>query len=83
MGRCRRFWHCPPWSVRLLNAQNELSQTKEERVAAFADHLKRMKELKQRSDAIADVDSAAVVIRSAGTWYVAEAERWLLRERAR
>lgn len=75
------------WSVRWLHAQRNLSKTKEERIAAFVDHQKRMKELR---------DNVAKILVAGGKfapypasegpateWYLAEAELWLLRERGK
>ena len=78
------------WSVRRLNAQRDLSANKDERIAAFADHQKRMKELKEKAIRLVGegkggfmtpADSA--VAAPAADWYLAEAELWLLQERGK
>ncbi len=74
-------------SVRWLHSQRDLSATKDERIAAFADHQKRMKELRDKVTALVGdgkggfmtpADSA--VAAPAADWYLAEAELWLLQE---
>jgi hypothetical protein len=72
------------WSVRWLHAQRDLSETKEARVAAFADHVKRMKQLREQVKLLVGDGSGGLLDASedpASEWYLAEAELWLLKER--
>jgi hypothetical protein len=72
------------WSVRWLHAQRDLSTTKEERIAAFADHVKRMKDLHEQVVLVVGNGSGGILPaseRPAADWYLAEAELWLLKER--
>jgi hypothetical protein len=78
------------WSVRWLNAQRDLSETKDERTAAFADHAKRMKELKAIVTILVGdgkggfmTPADAAIAEPAAEWYLAEAEVWLLKERGK
>jgi hypothetical protein len=69
------------WSVRWLQAQRALSQTKEERLAAYVSHQKRMRALR---DTIKDLGNFVIPAEvPSGEWYLAEAELWLLKERGK
>jgi hypothetical protein len=71
------------WSVRWLHAQRDLSETKDERIAAFADHQRRMKQLRESVRTLVGDGSGGLLDASeapAAEWYLAEAELWLLRE---
>jgi hypothetical protein len=74
------------WSVRWMQAQDDLSETKEQRIAAFVDHQKRMKELLANVKTIVG-DSKGGILRAsevpAAEWYLAEADLWLLKEQAK
>jgi hypothetical protein len=72
------------WSVRWLHAQRDLAKTKEERIAAFVAHEKRMKDVRQQTITLVGDGSGGLLAASeapAADWYVAEAELWLLQER--
>ena len=72
------------WSVRWLQAQRDLSETDDERIAAFADHDKRMKQLREAVKLLVGDGSGGLLPASdapAAEWYLAEAELWLLKER--
>jgi hypothetical protein len=72
------------WSVRWLHAQRDLSETKEARVAAFTDHVKRMKQLREQVKLLVGDGSGGLLDpreSPASEWYLAEAELWLLKER--
>jgi hypothetical protein len=74
------------WSVRWLEAQRDLSATKDERIAAFADHHKRMKELHANVQFMVAGGNYGLLPESAvpeSEWYLAEAELWLLKERGK
>ncbi len=78
------------WSLRWLHAQRDLSETKEERMAAFADHHTRMKELRVMVTTLVGdgkgglmTPADAAVAAPAAAWYLAEAELWLLTERGK
>jgi hypothetical protein len=78
------------WSVRWLHAQRDLSENKDERIAAFAEHHKRMKELQATfTTLIGDgkggflTPADAAVAGPAVEWYLAEAEMWLQKERGK
>jgi hypothetical protein len=78
------------WSVRWLDAQRELSATKDERIAAFETHQKRMKDLRATVKMVAGTDTGRnddgilqAWQNSAAEWYLAEAELWLLKERGK
>ena len=74
------------WSARWMQSQDDLSETKEQRIAAFVDHQKRMKELLANVKTIVG-DGKGGILRAyevpAAEWYLAEAELWLLKERAK
>jgi hypothetical protein len=72
------------WSVRWLHAQRDLSETKEARIAAFAGHVKRMKQLREQVKLLVGDGSGGLLDpfeAPAAEWYLAEAELWLLKER--
>lgn len=72
------------WSVRWLDAQRDLGDTREARIAAFADHVKRMKRLREQVKLLVGDGSGGLLDASAAPaaeWYLAEAERCLLKER--
>jgi hypothetical protein len=74
------------WSVRWMQAQDDLSDTKEQRIASFVDHQKRMKELLANVKTIVGDGKGGILRASevpAAEWYLAEAELWLLKERAK
>jgi hypothetical protein len=74
------------WSVRWLRAQYELSDTREEKIAAGADHQKRMKQLREAVRTIVG-DGGGGILQAADNpaaeWYLAEADLWLLKEQAK
>jgi glucose/arabinose dehydrogenase len=71
------------WSVRWMQAQRDLSATKEERIAALMDHQKRMKDLLTNVKIVVG-DGRGGILRAsevpAAEWYLAEADLWLLKE---
>ena len=74
------------WSVRWLQAQRELSTTKEQRTAAFVDHDNRMKQLREAVKTLVGDGNSGLLQASeapAAEWYLAEAELWLLKERGK
>jgi hypothetical protein len=74
------------WSVRWLDAQRELSATPEARIAAYTDHQKRMKQLKETVTLLVGDGSGGLLDASAAPaadWYLAEAELWLLKEQGK
>ncbi len=78
------------WSVRWLHAQRDLSETNDERIAAYADHHKRMQELQETFTALIGDGKGGFITRAdsavaapAVQWYRAEAELWLLKERGK
>jgi len=74
------------WSVRWLHAQRDLSETKDERIAAFVDHHKRMQELTANVKLLVGGGNSGLLQDHeipAAEWYLAEAELWLLKERGR
>ena len=70
------------WSVRLLNAQRDMSDQKEKQVAALEEHFKRMQTLQKKLAPLAPglLPQGETL---AAAWYVAEAEVWLAREKAK
>lgn len=64
------------WSVRLLQAQRDLSPKHENQVAALEAHLKRMTELKEVIKQLSR-DLMPVIHVSEVEWYRLEAEIWL------
>jgi multidrug resistance efflux pump len=71
------------WSVRWLNAQREMSDKKEDYMAALEAHLKRMKELQQRVAEMTKNGLASSLDISAVEFHRTEAELWLAREKAK
>jgi hypothetical protein len=74
------------WSVRWLHAQRDLSETKEQKMTAFVDHHKRMKELREQVKLLVGNGNSGLLPDSAvpeSEWYLAEAELWLLKERGK
>ena len=78
------------WSVRWLHAQRDLSESKDERIAAFVDHHKRMKEMKAMvATLVGDgkgglmTPAESAIAGPAAEWYLAQAELWLLQERGK
>jgi hypothetical protein len=74
------------WSARWLEAQRELAESKEERIAAFADHQKRMKQLLDNVKLVVGNGNGGILPASdnpAAEWYLAEADLWLVRERGK
>ena len=74
------------WSVRWLQAQRDLSQTKDQRTAAFVDHDNRMKQLREAVKTLVGDGNSGLLQASeapAADWYLAEAELWLLKERGK
>jgi hypothetical protein len=65
------------WSCRWLEAERQVSDNKEDRIAAAQAHLDRMKALKKRAHEVAARNSADVNL--PGTeYYCVEAEIWLV-----
>jgi hypothetical protein len=74
------------WSVRWMQAQRDLAQTREERIAACTEHQKRMKDLRESVRTLVKGGEFAPLPPSeeaAAEWYLAEAELWLLKERGK
>jgi hypothetical protein len=77
------------WSVRWLEAQRALSETKDERIAALTAHQQRMKELQANIRVLVEANPSVnggilpVSELSAAQWYLAEVELWLLKERGK
>jgi hypothetical protein len=74
------------WSVRWLNAQAELSESKEERTTAYRDHQKRMQRLQQAVKTLVGDGSGGLLQAfeaPAADWYLAESELWLLKEQGK
>jgi len=69
------------WSVRWLNAQRDMSDKKDDHIAALEGHFKRMKELQEKVTDLRELLPA--VETPAAAWYVAEAELWLAKEKAK
>jgi len=70
------------WSVRLLQAQRDLSSKHEEHVAALEAHLKRMTELQNRVKTVGK-DLLSPRAESEAEWYRLEAQLWLAKEKAK
>jgi hypothetical protein len=70
------------WSVRWMQAERDLSQTKAERIAAVEGHLKRMQFWKELLDAKVKEGEAPKYTASAGEFFHLEAEDWLTAARA-
>jgi hypothetical protein len=74
------------WSVRWLEAQRDLSGSKEERIAAYADHQKRMKQLLDTVRMLVGGGNSGLLHDSevpSAEWCLAEADLWLLKEQAK
>jgi hypothetical protein len=69
------------WSVRWVQAESDLSEKKENRIAAYAAHQKRIKELRENCKKMGTL--VTEVDHFAAEWYVAEADLWLLKERGK
>jgi hypothetical protein len=70
------------WSVRLLNAQRDMSDKQDKRIAALEEHVKRMKALENKVTELHPGLVSSIELASA-RWYLAEAELWLAKEKAR
>lgn len=70
------------WSVRLLNAQLDMSDKRDEHIAALEEHIQRMNELQKKVTAMAP-DLLQGWTKSAAEWYLAEAELRLAKEKAK
>ena len=71
------------WSIRWLQAQRDLSETKEERLAAYTAHVKRMTQLRDKVKLLVGDGSGGLLKAAenpAAEWYLAEAELWLIKE---
>ena len=71
------------WSVRWLNAQLELSETKGQKIVAYQEHQKRMKQLHDQVKLMVGGGNSGLLPDSAvpeSEWYLAEAELWLLKK---
>ncbi len=78
----RIFLEVYPWSVRWLNAQRDMSDKRDDHIAASEEHIKRIKELQKRVDAMTP-NLLPEWANSAAAWYVAEAELCLAKEKAK
>jgi hypothetical protein len=70
------------WSVRWLGAEREMSDKRADQIAALDGHLKRMKDLQKKVDMMVPIPLPQFEA-SAAAWYVAEAEVWLAKEKAK
>jgi hypothetical protein len=70
------------WSVRLLQAQRDLSSKYEEQIAALEAHLKRMTELQKRVK-MAVKDLLQPKAESEAEWYRLEAQLWMVQSKAK
>jgi hypothetical protein len=70
------------WSVRWLNAQRDMSDKRDDHIAALEEHIKRMKDVQKRVDAMTP-SLIPAWSNSAAAWYLAEAELWLVKEKAK
>lgn len=71
------------WSVRWLQAQRDLSTTRDQRVAAFMAHQTRMAKLQKAVTLLVGDGNSGLLDASeapAADWYLAQAELWLLKE---
>jgi hypothetical protein len=71
------------WSVRLLEAQRDLSDKEAERLTALEGHLDRMKGLRKVAEARYKLGQTHQGEVFAADYYIAEAEIWLARVKAR
>jgi hypothetical protein len=69
------------WSVRWLNAQRDMSDKRDEHITALEEHIKRMKDVQKRVDAMTP-NLIPAWLNSAAAWYLADAEIWLAKEKA-
>ena len=69
------------WSRRWMDAQQALSETKAERMAAIETHLARMKELRNITQQLYEAKEIGAQDVMAFSFYVAEAELWLAEAR--
>jgi len=65
------------WSVRWMQARNELSQKKDDEIAALEEHLERMQLWKDMCDADVKNGTAPRVATSVTEFFRLEAEDWL------
>jgi len=70
------------WSVRWLNAQLEMTDKQDDRISAMEEHINRMKDVKKRVDNMTPGLIPAMNAEAA-KWYLAEAEIWLAKEKAK
>ncbi|HZV07109.1 MAG TPA: hypothetical protein VE999_18655 [Gemmataceae bacterium] len=70
------------WSVRLLQAQRDLSSKYEEQIAALEAHLKRMTDLQKRVKMV-NKDLLQPKAESETEWYRLEAQLWLAQAKAK
>jgi hypothetical protein len=70
------------WSVRWLQAERDLSQTKREQIIALEGHLKRMQIWKERVDDSVKEGTAPRYLASAAEFFCLEAEDWLAAAKA-
>jgi hypothetical protein len=59
-----------------------MSDKRDEHIAALEEHIKRMKDVQKRVDATPQT-RLQVWSNSAVAWYLAEAELWLVKEKAK
>ncbi len=65
------------WSVRWMQARNELGQKKDDEIAALEEHLERMQLLKALCDAQVKQGIVPTTATSAAEYFQLEAEDWL------
>jgi hypothetical protein len=70
------------WSRRWLEAERELAEKKEQRVAASEAHLARMRRLEELLNRQMQAHEAARYEAAAATFYRLEAERWVTQAKA-
>jgi RND family efflux transporter MFP subunit len=83
LDQTRRAEEVYTWSVRWLNAQRDVSNKKDERLAALEAHLQRMKDLEKRVEALHKGGRTSPLDPLAAEAYRVEAELWLAQEKAR
>jgi hypothetical protein len=71
------------WSRRLMEAQQEVSNKKEDKLAAAQTHLERMKQLEDRVKKLVDAGDARALDSAGAKYYRLEAERQVLLAKAR
>lgn len=74
--------HYHEWSVRWMQAERELSQTKADQITALEGHLKRMQFWQERLDALVKLGDGAVYDASAAEFFRLEAEDLLAAAKA-